>query len=190
MFGIHNKIHKNLLNLFLIQKHLRYRWIIIFGNLNIVQACMLLNEIQDIFHGLHQLASGLRSHLHAGSAGITLSPAELGRLGDVSLDRFQGLPPLLLIKFEAGDRIHHHIPRIAERSEHLDGVIQLGAGEDGRQFGAELLLLGGEELVPLLLKLAPRAAGCPPGVDADLDGDGDVDLDDYAILAANFTGAM
>jgi hypothetical protein len=30
----------------------------------------------------------------------------------------------------------------------------------------------------------------PPGVDADLHCDGDVDLSDFAIFAANFTGAM
>ena len=34
----------------------------------------------------------------------------------------------------------------------------------------------------------PPAAGCQPGVDADLDDDGDVDLGDFTRFAANCTG--
>jgi hypothetical protein len=31
---------------------------------------------------------------------------------------------------------------------------------------------------------------CPPGVDADLDNDGDVDPADFATFAQNFTGSI
>lgn len=34
----------------------------------------------------------------------------------------------------------------------------------------------------------PPAPTCPPGVDADLDHDGDVDTEDFAIFGARFTG--
>ena len=36
----------------------------------------------------------------------------------------------------------------------------------------------------------PPAPGCPPGVDADMDDDGDVDANDFVLFAQWYTGSL